>query len=113
VAHLPRDRFVSLRAGLHAAELRSHPLSFQGNQLRLNVATPAGGQVRVELQDAAGKPLPGFALNDCIPLSGDHLSVPVRWNDNPDLGTWQGQTIRLRLVLRSADLYAFQFDTAK
>jgi hypothetical protein len=112
VAHLPRDRFVSLRAGLHAAELRTHPLVFQGNELLLNVETPAGGQVRVELQDAQGQPLPGFALNDCLPLSGDHLAVPVRWNDNPDLGTWQGQTVRVRLVLRSADLYSLQFHTA-
>jgi hypothetical protein len=68
--------------------------------------------VRVELQDAQGQPLPGFALNDCLPLSGDHLAVPVRWNDNPDLGPWQGQTVRVRLVLRSADLYSLQFHTA-
>ncbi len=112
VAHLPRDRFVSLQAGLHAAELRTHPFTFQGNELRLNVQTPAGGQVRVELQDEAGKPLPGFALTDCIPLSGDHLAAAVRWNDNPDLAPWQGHTIRLRLVLRSADLYSLQFHTA-
>jgi len=37
------------------------------------------GQLTVELLDADGKTLPGFACADCVPLTGDHRAAQVKW----------------------------------
>lgn len=106
---LRTDGFVSLRAGAAEGECRTRPLRFQGNALVLNAGTSAAGSLRVEIQDAGGKPLPGFTLAECEELVGDAIELPVRWREGADLGALAGRTVRLRFVLREADLYAFRF----
>lgn len=103
------DGFVSVRAPLQGGELLTKPLRFDGSRLELNFASSAAGGVRVEIQDADGKPLPGFALADCPPHFGDSVERTVRWQDGADLRRLAGQTVRLRFVLQDADVYAFQF----
>ncbi|MFA6547159.1 MAG: hypothetical protein WCS99_22270, partial [Limisphaerales bacterium] len=68
----------------------------------------AAGSVRVEIQDANGKPLPGFALNDCPPLFGDTIERIVTWTGGGDVRALAGQPVRLRFELKDADVYAFQ-----
>lgn len=106
---LRTDGFASVHAGYQPGELLTRPLVFAGNRLTLNMASSAAGGIRVELQDAAGKPLPGFALDDCRELNTDDLSCTVRWKDGADLQAVAGQPIRLRFQLKDADLYAMQF----
>lgn len=106
------DGFVSIQAPLRGGELVTKPLKFRGDRLTLNFASSAAGDIRVEVQDAAGKPLPGFQLDQCPPIFGDSLARTVGWDGGPDVGKLSGQTIRLRFVLRDADLFAFQFGEA-
>lgn len=104
------DGFVSAAAPWSGGEVLTRPLAFSGGSLALNVETSAFGSVQVELQDAAGKPLPGFDLAACPPIFGDHLRHIVRWTGRgADLRPFAGMPVRLRFVLRDADLYAFQF----
>lgn len=55
----------------------THPLRFDGKSLVVNYSTSAGGSLKAELQDSAGKPLNGFALADCNVLIGDLIEQPV------------------------------------
>lgn len=103
------DGFVSINAPLSGGELVTKPLTFTGNKLTLNFATSAAGDIRVELQDATGKPHPGFTLEDCPPLFGDALNRPVTWKNGGNLDQLTGKPVRLRFVLRDADLFALQF----
>ena len=103
------DGFVSARAGAEGGELVTKPVTFAGEQLVLNFATVQGGSVRVEIQGEAGQPIEGFALADCEVLSGDEIERPVRWQGASDVSRLAGKPIRLRLVLRDADLYSFRF----
>lgn len=103
------DGFVSAKAAMSGGELLTKPIRFTGRQLAINFSTSAAGSVRVEIQDAGGRPLPGFALADCPPVFGDAIDRPVRWMAGPDVGTLSGQVVRLRFVLNDADLYAYQF----
>ena len=103
------DGFVSLAAPLAGGEVLTRPLVFQGGRLLLNYSTSGAGSVRVEIQDAVGKALPGFALEDCAELYGDSLQQAVVWKNNPDLGKVAGQTVRLRFELRDADVYSMRF----
>jgi len=103
------DGFVSVQAPMSGGELVTKPVRFTGRQLRLNFSTSAAGSVRVELQDEAGRPLPGFSLEDCPPLFGDSVERPISWRSGTDVGALAGQAVRLRIVLQDADVYAYQF----
>jgi hypothetical protein len=67
--------------------------------------------VRVELLDAAQKPIPGIGLSDEIKT--DSLRHTVAWAGNPDVSAWQGRPISLRFHLASAELYSFAFREVK
>ena len=103
------DGFVSLQAPLAGGELTTKPLKFVGRRLSLNYATSAAGHVRIELQDATGKPLPGFTLADADELYGDSVNQTVTWKTQADVSQLVGQAVRVRFLLRDADLFAFQF----
>ena len=104
---LRMDGFVSLHAPLGGGELTTKPLVFHGKRLVLNISTSAGGNARVEVLSPNGCPLDGFALDDCTEIIGDDLEYQVRWRS--DVATLAGQPVRLRFVLRDADVYSYRF----
>jgi hypothetical protein len=113
-AHLRRysmrlDGFASLRADYQGGEMVTKPLIFAGRHLFLNFATSAAGGVKVELQSADGQALPGFSLADCQEQIGNELDRLVSWKAGADLGALGGKPVRLRFVLKDADVYALQF----
>lgn len=99
-----KQGFASMNAGVTGGEFLTRPLRFNGSKLVLNYATSAAGSVQVEVQDEAGNPLPGFAMGDMPELYGDELEA-----DALNVAALKGQTIRLRVKLKDADLYAFRF----
>jgi hypothetical protein len=103
------DGFVSLRAGKEGGQLLSKPFTFDGSKLVVNFATEENGEVRVALVDANGKPLPGFSAQQCKPLVGDEIAGVVHWKGEGDLSKLAGTAVRLRVEMRSADLYSIQF----
>lgn len=113
-AHLARytlrtDGFVSVNAPYSGGELRTKPFKFSGSQLELNLATSAAGGVRVEIQDENGEPIPGYALADCSEMSGDDIDRVVTWTAGSDVHRLAGKIVRLRFVMKDADLYSLRF----
>ncbi len=84
---------------------------FDGDHLELNVNVAAMGEVRVELQDESGSPLPGFTLDDCDRILFNDVAYTATWRGSSDVSSLVGRPVRLRIVMRSAKLYAFQFRT--
>ena len=92
------------------------PLTFEGSNLVLNFATSAAGSIHIEIQDDAGRPLPGFALEESPLVWGDEIEQTVRWKrshsgattDEP-LKRIAGKPVRLRLVMKDADLFSLRF----
>jgi hypothetical protein len=68
-----------------------------------------GARVKVEISDREGKPLPGFALQDCDGLTGEHLWSPVTWRGASDVSGLRGQLVRVRFQLHRVRLHGFQF----
>lgn len=101
--------FASAHAGAASGEFVTHPLTFGGTRLILNYATSAAGAVQIEIQDAEGRALPGFALAEMPELFGDELAAVARWKDGSDLSSLRGKAVRLRVRLRDADLFALRF----
>ena len=105
-----KDGFVSASSPAAGGSFVTRPLRFQGTQLRLNYSTSAAGSIRVEIQDAATEnPLPGFALEDCPEVFGDSIGRGVEWENEADLVSLAGKSVRLRFELTDADLYSLQF----
>ncbi|MAV37942.1 MAG: hypothetical protein CMJ59_21090 [Planctomycetaceae bacterium] len=103
------DRFVSVNAPLRGGGFVTKPLVFQGTTLVMNFATSAAGSIRVEIQTPNGKPANGFALADCPEIFGDHIEQVVAWKSGSDVRHLAGKPIRLRFVLKDADLHAIRF----
>jgi hypothetical protein len=107
------DGFASIHAPIAGGELLTPPVIFKGSLLSMNFASSAFGSLRVEIQDADGKPIPGFAFADSIELYGDTVARNALWKNNPDLGALAGKPVKLRFVMRDADLYSIKFEESK
>ena len=106
---LRTDGFVSVNARYGGGEFTSRPFVFCGSELEMNYSTSAVGSVQVEIQDDAGHPMPGLSLADAPEKFGDEIDGVYNWNSNESPGRLAGTTVRLRFVLKDADLYAFRF----
>jgi len=103
------DAFVSVAGPFDGGEMVTKPLVFAGRRLTINCSTSAAGSVRVELQTPDGKAIEGFALADCPEITGDQLERTVSWKSGGDVGALAGKGVRLRFVLKDADLYSLRF----
>lgn len=105
---LRMDGFVSRGALYEGGEVVTKPLTFAGDRLCVNLATSAAGSVRVFLEDEHGNPLEGY---DSGELFGDATDRPVDFERS--VAALQDKAVRLRFVLRDAEIYAFQFGYEK
>lgn len=106
---LPRHRIASIQASASGSEFTTRPIIFTGERLVLNYSTSVAGSILVEVQDEAGAPIPGYALAEMSPLFGDDLEETIHWKSGNDVSTLRGKPVRLRFVLRDADIFAFSF----
>ena len=103
------DGFVSAYAPYSGGEVVTGPLVFDGGSLALNAETSGFGCFQVEIQTADGEPIEGYALEDCEPIFCDSLRYIVHWGETCDVSKLAGKPVRLRFLLRDADVYSFQF----
>ena len=108
-ATIRTDGFVSVHAGGEEGEMLTKPLVFDGKELVINYSTSAVGGVRVEIQGEDGKPIPGFALDDCLVIYGDEIERVVKWKSGSDVSALAGKPVRLRFGLLDSDLFSLRF----
>ncbi len=103
------DGIASANAGYSGGELFTKPIRFTGTKLVLNYSTAASGSIRVEIQDLEGKPCAGFSLAEGKELYGDEIAEAYSWNWGFDVFSLAGKPVRLRFVMKDADLYSYRF----
>ena len=103
------DGFVSADADYKGGWLETPTVKFEGSRLRLNIDTGSMGTAFVEIRDARGKPIPGFALEDCEEVGGNFIDQAVYFKGDPDVSGLAGKPVRLYFKLTRAKLFAFQF----
>lgn len=81
------------------------PVKFSGKHLFVNLAA-AGGELRVEALDEAGKAIAPFTKDNCEPLTVDAVTQRVQWKSG-DLSQLAGQPVRFRFYLKNGSLYSF------
>ncbi len=101
-----KDGFVAL-AG--SGEVLTKPIQFDGNTLNINYRCKDGGSIMVEVCDASGATLDGFSRTDCASLNGDETDQVVSWKFGSGIAGLAGESIRLRFVLKNAEIFAMQF----
>jgi hypothetical protein len=104
-ASLLPDRFVGVRA-LGEGHILTRPFWSDSPEIWVNACVGDGGQIRVEVDDVAGKPIEGFELGDCVPTTGDSVRHRVRWRAGSELGALANREIRLRVRAEEATVYA-------
>lgn len=100
-----RDGFVALTG---SGEVLTKPLTFTGDSMKLNFRCGEGGFVQVELCDQSGRPIEGMTRKNCQ-LTGDAINQNVSWTSGEKLVKFSGTPVRVRFVLKNADLFALQF----
>ncbi len=113
-AHLHRyslrlDGFASLHAEYETGEMVTKPFTFRGDRLMLNYSTSAAGGIRIEIQDETEKPIPGYSIDDAVEMIGNEIERAARWKSGDDVSSLVGRTVRLKFVMKDADLFALQF----
>jgi hypothetical protein len=109
---LRTDGFASVNAPYAGGSMVTVPFTYTGDHLEVNFSTSAAGEIRVELQDEAGQPLPGFTLADCDVLIGDRIAGTVSWHGQQSVARYMTKPVRLRFEMLDADLYSFRFPGA-
>lgn len=104
------DGFISADTDYHGGSFNTPLMTFDGDELTINVDCSGSGNILVEIRDENDKPIPGFSLDDCITTDLNHISIPIYWKQNgKDLSALKGKPISLHFVMRDCKLYSFQF----
>ena len=118
LATLPVDNFVSIDGGkLKSGILVTRFFTFEGDGLYLNLETRQAAaelrrsspEIKVEVIGSDHQPVEGLTLGDADALreTGRHR---VSWGGKDDLSELAGTPIQLKISIRSAKLYSFQFE---
>ncbi len=98
------DGFFSWHCDFKRGYVLTKPFSFEGNALEINFATSALGYVRIRLCDENGDFIEGY---DSGNLFGDSVSRNVDFEG--ELSKLSGETVRMRIDMKDAELYSFRF----
>ena len=107
LALFQRDRFAGYATnGSEPGVILTRPFELASGRLAINVDA-SGGEMRAELCDAGGAPLPGHTRADAVPVNRDLLNAPLTWagGSEPLQATWD-RLVRLRLYVNHATAYA-------
>ncbi len=103
------DGFTSVHVPYHGGEILTKPIRFSGNKLLINFSTSAAGYIKVEILDLDGNKIEGFELENSTEIIGNEIEKVVTWNGNSDFKKINKKPVRLRFVMKDADLYSIRF----
>lgn len=101
---IKRDRYVGRVASGGTGMIVTPLLRLGAGALFVN-ADAEGGALRVQVSDDAGRAIPGFTFDDCIPVKKDALDASVRWSQS--LESVQDKPVHLEFLLQNSCLYGF------
>ena len=104
------DGFTSLSAPYKGGEVLSKPFTFSGKELEINYSTSAAGELKFEIQDENGKPIPGYTMDDSDTIIGNEISRVVTWKGDNNVESLASKRVRLRIFMKDADLYSLKFN---
>ena len=108
LAWMGRDRWAALTVGQDGGEFVTEPAEVTGDALTLNVDAEFG-DVRVQLLEPHGGPIPGYELSAADQIAVDGTDVRVTWGGKSSFAALRGRHVRLHVKAARASVYAYRF----
>jgi hypothetical protein len=107
------DGFISADAPYDREGLIiTHPFTFKGNRLKLNIDTDATGYCQVGILDESGRYISGYSLENSVYINGDFIDIDVEWiGTGKDVSKLAGKNVQLVFRMRASRLFAMHFIT--
>lgn len=105
VAKLRRDGFAAMCDHGCGGSLLTEKLEYSGKYFFVNVNCKEG-ELKVELLDTDGNVVPGYSIDECIPVQVNATKCRVMWKNHPVLQEIP-EVIQVRFTLKNAKLYSF------
>ncbi len=104
-----KQGFASMHADAKGGEFTTQPITLHRQQARSSTTPPPPpARVQIEVLDETGKPIPASPRRHAGTLRR-RIRSRRPWKSGSDLSSLKGKTIRLRVKLKDADLYALRF----
>ncbi|GAA5221866.1 glycoside hydrolase family protein [Membranihabitans marinus] len=103
---LRTDGFASIKAYFDPGYMVTKPLKLEGTTLNINFETSTVGYVKVVVLDENGKEISGFGADDAVILRGDKIDGEVTWASGKTLADLKNKTVRLKFLMKDADMYS-------
>jgi len=103
------DGFAYLRTRARQGLIRTKGVVPQGGDMTVNARMTPSGHVKVAVLDTAFKPLPGYTIEDAIPITGDELFAKVRWRERENMDELKGKTVIIEVQVREGELYLGEY----
>lgn len=111
VSRWRRDGFCALESHSDIGHLTLRPLISRGGDILLNATTARFGRIRVELRTVPDdQPIPGYELDNSVPVAGDGHFLQLRWKDRDSISRFAGEPFRIFFELDQARLYAVRVE---
>lgn len=111
VATLRRDGWVSFGATIREGWVETKPIFSAGKHLFINGECLPDGHIKVEIMDNWNNVWEDFSLSSCETFTGDAVRHRVKWSGGDTVNQIPG-AVKLRIHLRQAELYGFEFGDA-
>jgi hypothetical protein len=112
MAEIRPDGWTYIQPAGDSGSLTTIPISLAASRSRklfVNADVSKGGEIRVELLPAPGKPaVAGYSQSDCRPVAGSAIRSQVSWKSGDALPAIAGD-VRLRFILTGAGTRLFSF----
>ena len=103
------DGFCSFKTRGKDGLLRTKSIIPQSGEMSLNVRTNKHTALRVQLLDGeTGEPIPGYTLEEAVPITGDQLFVKPVWKNRKEIAELVGRPIRVEIMMREAEIFAIR-----
>jgi hypothetical protein len=107
VSRWRRDGFCALETHSEVGFVATRPFMSHGGPITLNATGGQRGWIRAELRRVPDNtPIPGYELENSVPITGDGHFLPLRWNERDSIDSFRGEPFRLYLEMNEARLYA-------
>ena len=109
LATLRLDGLVSLGANIREGYIETKPVRSDSTRLFINAQCQPNGYIEVEVLDSWNNVWDGYSRQDCRRFTGDSVHHQVRWADRDTVDEIK-RSAKLRIHLKNAELYGFQFE---
>jgi hypothetical protein len=109
ISRLRRDGFCAYETDSTIGEMTLRPLIAEGGEILLNAKIAHYGSIRAELRMVPDNlPIPGYELENSIPVTGDGHFLKLRWKNMENVDGITGKAFRLYLEMKQARIYAIR-----